>query len=86
MNLRNDKDRFYVSVTITGDPGNVFCEFYVQALDNKTDARIGSWQKGPQSNPILNSAVIKEADLGEKQSVELKWDSPSEGNGYLDIW
>ncbi|XP_055715707.1 putative defense protein 1 [Phlebotomus papatasi] len=70
------------TISISGDE-DAIRGFYVRAFDEQTNDPIGSWQQGLQGNPMQQCNAIMQADREDKKSVELKWNSPIEGNGKV---
>lgn len=73
---------FYHSVKIFGN-GKPFRDFFAYGVDDQTRDKIGSWQTGPQTFTFEKGTKIGNLNRQVKHFVELKWNSPSEGNGKV---
>uniref|UniRef100_A0A1B0CE63 Reelin domain-containing protein n=1 Tax=Lutzomyia longipalpis TaxID=7200 RepID=A0A1B0CE63_LUTLO len=66
------------TMTIDGD---TFRGFYIRAFDETTKEPLGTWNGSTSVRAMDRCFAAMQNDREDKESVELKWSSPLEGNG-----
>uniref|UniRef100_A0A1B0CAY5 Putative reeler n=1 Tax=Lutzomyia longipalpis TaxID=7200 RepID=A0A1B0CAY5_LUTLO len=69
-----------ITVTIDGD---TFRGFYIRAFDEASREPSGTWKESTSLHAMDRCNAAIQADREDKESVELKWNSPPEGSGKV---